>query len=269
VSESGDKEHLQAKLDLPGQLVSVVALASITFVLLEAKTLGLGSPMIVSAIVLGLVGLMAFVAIERHVTRPMVPLAFFKNRSFSAANLVGFWTNFAIYGWLFVISLYFQQVRHFSPLLTGLAILPWGAAGLVTAIFSGRVTAARGPRLPMLVGTAVGVLALLAQLPLSQTLAVGWMIVPFIAFGFGMSFTMPAMTVAVISHAPRARASTSSGIVNAGRQLGASFGVALLGGFLVTFGPVSGFRVGMLVAAGAFLLSLAAAYFSVHNVSEG
>lgn len=250
-----EKQH-PAKLDIAGQLTSVIGLGALTFILLQVNMLGLISPLTIVAVVITILGLGAFLIIERSGQNPMVPLGFFKNASFSAANLVGFFTNFAVYGWLFVISLYFQHIHHLSPLLTGLAILPWGVAVFVSSTLSGRVTANNGPRAPMLIGLSVGTLAYLTQLFLSPSLAYAWMVIPFIALGFGIAFVMPAMTVAVMGHSPKERSSTASGIVNAARQLGACFGVAILGSLIGGSNFVSGLQLGMGICMGVYALAL-------------
>ena len=93
----------------------------------------------------------------------MLPLELFSSSTFSAANVVGLLLNFGFYGQLFFINLFFQQIRGYSPLLAGLALLPetgviWLADGL-----SGRVTAHTGPRFPMIVGSLIGVARFLSM----------------------------------------------------------------------------------------------------------
>jgi len=103
------------------------------------------------------------ILVERRTSSPMLPLELFSSSTFSAANVVGLLLNFGFYGQLFFINLFFQQIRGYSPLLAGLALLPetgviWLADGL-----SGRVTAHTGPRFPMIVGSLIGAAGFLSM----------------------------------------------------------------------------------------------------------
>jgi DHA2 family methylenomycin A resistance protein-like MFS transporter len=107
----------------------------------------------------------AFVAIERSVRSPMLPLATFANPSFSAGNIVGLLINLGFYGELFVLNLYFQQVLKYSALLAGLAMLPQMGMASVASLLSGRFTGRAGsPRPAMLTGLLLGAAGLLALL---------------------------------------------------------------------------------------------------------
>src|SRR5256884_686126 len=151
---------------------------------------------------------------------PMLPPALFRDPTFSAANAVGAILSFGFYGELFLMSLFFQQVQHRSPLATGLALLPQTAVISLMNFVSGQITARRGPRLPMVLGLGIGGSGLVglafldAHAPLLS--AVG----PMLAMGVGASLAMPAMTHAAIDHTPQERAGTRSAVLNARRPDG-------------------------------------------------
>ena len=86
----------------------------------------------------------------------MLPLQLFSNRTFSGATFVGLAINLGFYGQLFAMSLYFQSVRGFSAIETGLALLPEGVFVALSSVLSGRLTSRTGPRVPMLVGLLIG-----------------------------------------------------------------------------------------------------------------
>jgi MFS transporter, DHA2 family, methylenomycin A resistance protein len=197
----------------------------------------------------------AFVLIEQSSQQPMLPLRLFCDKTFSTDILVGFLLNFSFYGQLFVISLYFLQIRHLSPLMTGFALLPQLGIMVVASTLSGRVSGRFGPRWPMSIGLLFGATSLFAQLAISSNSPDVMLTIFLLALGFGMAFTMPAMTVAIMSHSPSDHASIASGALNAFRQLGGSFGVAALGGLAGGYGLIKGLHLGVGIAAVALFIS--------------
>ncbi len=241
-------------LDLPAQAAAVAALGALTFGVIEGGAWGWTSPLILGAFGLGAVATALFVAVERHKSDPMLPLGLFAAPAFSAATAVGFALNFGFYGQLFVMSLYLQQVRGYSPLLTGLALLPETGMAVVASTISGRLTARTGPRPPMLTGLALGGAGLLLLATVGPTTSYPVVGAIFVAVGFGMALTMPAATTAVMEEAPSERAGIASAVLNAARQVGGVLGVALLGALVGRDSSfVPGMHAAMLVAGAAFL----------------
>ena len=161
--------------------------------------------------------------------------------------------NLGLYGQLFVMSLYFQEVRGYSALQTGLALLPEAGLLVVASALSGRIMARSGPRLPMLTGLIIGGAGLLGVAAAGAHTSYVILIAPLAAAGFGMALTMPAATASVIEAAPGDRGGIASGVVNAARQTGSVLGVALLG-TLVSGGTgfIVGLHIALAIAAGAF-----------------
>jgi len=181
----------------------------------------------------------------------MLPLELFAAPNFSAGNAVGFLINFGFYGELFLLSLFFQQARGYSPTITGLALLPQTGVAAVAAWLAGRVMSRMGPRAPMMTGLALGGVGLLAFALVGTTSPYVAMAPMLVAIGFGLAYTMPA----VIESAPRERAGMASGVVNSSRQVGGVIGVAVLGAL------AGGHRIepsalvmALLIAGGAFLV---------------
>jgi DHA2 family methylenomycin A resistance protein-like MFS transporter len=253
VSESPRRQD--RRLDLRAQVAGIVALAAVTVAFIEGGASGWTSPLMRSAFILFVVATGAFIVVERHATDPMLPLELFSSSSFSAGNAVGFLINFGFYGELFLLSLFFQQVRGYSPTITGLALLPQMGMAVVGSWLAGRVMSRVGPRSPMITGLLLGGAGLLSVGLIGKTSPYVALVPMLVAIGFGMSYTMPAMTSAVIESAPSERAGMASGVVNTSRQVGGVIGVALLGALAGGHRiALSGVSIALLIAGSAFLL---------------
>lgn len=245
----------QRGLDLAAQVAGIIGLVALAFALIEGGPWGWSSWPVLGALGVFVLAAVAFLLIERHTQSPMLPLGLFATPTFSAANVVGLLLNFGFYGQLFFINLFFQQVRGYSPSVTGLALLPESGVVAISSFLAGRMTGHVGPRLPMGIGLAVGCAGLLTMALVGATTPYLVICVMLIATGFGTSFTMPAMTTAVIASAPKERSGIAAAVLNASRQVGSVLGVALLGSLVSrhsTFVP--GMHVASLIAGGAFLI---------------
>jgi DHA2 family methylenomycin A resistance protein-like MFS transporter len=250
-------------LDLTGQAAGGLALLGLTAGAVEAGRAGWTAPLPLALLAVGVVGAITFVQVERRVRHPMLPLAIFSHRELSAATAIGFAMNFSFYGLLFVEAIELERRYGFSPLQTGLALLPQTGVIAIGSWLGGRVTTKRGARTPMAVGMAVGAAGFLGLCVIGTHTPYAELVVPMIAAGFGISFCMPAATSAVVEAAPPGRAGIASGALNASRQVGGALGIALLGAFIASrsggssLGHVlTGARAAMLVAAGAYLVGL-------------
>lgn len=247
-----------ARFDLAGQLLAALALGCLAAGLIRAGQ-GSGTAVVV-LLVVGVLAAVAFTMAERRVATPMLPPRVFRNRAFTAATAVGMLFNFCLYGTLFCLPLYLQQVRGQSALTAGLALLPMTAVVGTNAFLGGRVTGRFGPRVPMVLGSLAGatgavMLALAGPVtPLVQVLA-GSMV-----FGF-VSLAMPAMTSVAMHALPAHQSGMASGVLNAARQTGSALGFALLGSLLVVGGGIDLDLPFAIVAAcyvGAAMLALTA-----------
>jgi DHA2 family methylenomycin A resistance protein-like MFS transporter len=257
------RQHLPASaertgggIDPAGQVTGIAALTLLTFGVIEKELV---------AILAALVLLAAFVVCEHRAREPMLPLKLFQNPTFSGASFVGLAINLGFYGQLFVVSLYFQHLRGWSALATGLALLPEGVFVAISSALSGRAMGRVGPRLPMIAGLLLGGAGLTGLMVAGHNTSYPLLIPPLVAAGFGMAFTMPAATTAIIAAAPAERAGIASGVLNASRQAGGAIGVALLGTLVGSGAFVPGLRAAMLVAGGAFFVAAAVAALTVER----
>jgi EmrB/QacA subfamily drug resistance transporter len=227
VPESRDRAG--RSLDLPGQVLAVVGLGTLTYGLIEAENYGWSSARIVTCFVIAAIALAAFAFVEIRSSSPMLQLKFFRDRTFLGANLVGLIVSFGFFGVVFFLSLFMQQVQGYTPFEAGLRQLPTTLGVMVMAILSGRIVSHIGPRLPMAIGLTVNGTALLlmttvqADTPYSQ-----WWFYMALT-GIGMGLVMSPMTAAIMGSVPPARAGMASATSNTLRQLGSVFGVAVLG----------------------------------------
>jgi DHA2 family methylenomycin A resistance protein-like MFS transporter len=186
----------------------------------------------------------------------MLPLTLFHSVQFSVASALGLLLSFAFYGLIFTLSLYFQQVRHYSPLKTGLAFLP--VTGLLTImnVFSGRLAAERGMRFPIVVGFVIGGIGFF-WLGLATTESAGYanILLPLLGIGAGVPLILPPVTSVLLASVHRSQVGLASATLNAGRQIGAAAGVAVLGSLLsAQHNFIGGFRVAMVVSGAACLI---------------
>lgn len=242
--------------DPPAQALAVTATASLTFALIEAGPRGWGDPLVLGGLAVAGLALAAFVAVERRVRAPMLPLSLFRRPAFGAATFVGLLINFGLYGQLFVLNLAFQQARGDDALHAGLAIAPEAAAAALGTALIGGALGRRGPRMPMIFGLTLGAAGFLALAVAGIDAPYGALLPGLLAVGYGMGTTMPAATAAVVTAAGAERAGAGAGALNAARQLGGAIGVALLGTIAGASGVGSGLRSALLVAGGAFALGV-------------
>ncbi|MFD0691691.1 MFS transporter [Actinomadura fibrosa] len=243
-------------LDVPAQAAGALGLAGLAVGLNEAGSAGWTGPVVLGAFAAAVAGGAAFVLLEGRSRAPMAPLGMFREREFSASAAIGVLLNAGFYGWLFAAPLYFEHVRHYGALRTGLALLPAMGVVAVSSALAGRVTARTGPRTPMVAGLLVGAAGLLGWLAAGAGTPYGVLIVPMAAVGFGTAFTMPAGTAAVMRAVPAGQGGAASAVFSAARQAGSAVGVALFG-TLASGGLVAGTRAGVTVAAGGFAMAAA------------
>ena len=227
VPESSDPEG--RRLDLPGQLLAIIGVGSVTFALIEGETMGWRSPVIVASFVVSALALAAFVVVEQRSASPMLPLRFFRDSTFAAANVIGFLLSFGMFGTFFFMSLYLQNVKGYSPSAAGIRILATTAAMMFISPLTGRLVGRFGPKLPLAIGCmscGTGLLLLSRLEPATPFSSFWWQMS---MLGVGMSLAMPSMTAAVMGSVPPARAGVASAVSNTSRQMGGVFGIALLG----------------------------------------
>lgn len=248
-----------AALDGGGQVTAVLALAGLAFAVIEGGHVGWTSGPVLAAAVIAVASLSAFRAVEARHPRPMVPLGMLSDREVTVPLLVGFAVNAAFYGGIFLLGLYYQQLRGMSGIEAGLMFVPMSAVVTATNLVSPRLAERIGRRPVIVAGQAVFAAAMLAMLPLAAHTAVWLVLLLLLPLSTGGALAVPALTALLMDAVPAERAGTASGLLNSLRQTGGALSVAVFGSLLT--GPAGGFslagmRLGLLAVA-ALLLSTA------------
>jgi EmrB/QacA subfamily drug resistance transporter len=221
-------------LDLVGLALGTGGLLLIVYALIEANERGWTDVQIVGGLSIGIVLLAAFVSWEYVTPKAMMPLEFFRIPAFSAGNAVAFSLSLGMFGTFFFFSLYMQFVRGYSALGTGVRILPLTGMIFFVAPQAGRFAQRHGSRWPMTVGPLLAGTGLLLLSRLTITTDYPVMIPILMMMGIGMGMTMAPMTAAVMNAVGPERAGLGSATTNTSRELGGTFGIALLGTLLTT-----------------------------------
>ncbi len=251
---------VRRSVDVAGQMFGFAALGALAFALTEAGSYGWTSPLVAGSLGSAFLFGLALIVVERQASAPMLSPGLLRERTFMAASGVGFLLNFGIYGQVFVLSLYFQHVRHDSALTTGLLLLPFAAMTMLAPPLTGRLTNRFGPRIVMVFGQllcAAGTAVLAVSSPDTDYL---FLAPGLVGLGLGMAATMPSLTAAAILAAPRKYAGIASGVLNASRQVGGVLGVALLGTLVAD--PTSfmaGMHIALTLVSAAFVMGAALA----------
>ena len=222
----------RGRTDYGGLVLGTLALAMITGGFIEAGQRGWLGRLPVVLILAGMLVAAGFVAQERRSSNPMLPLDLFRSTSYRAAVGIGLLFNLCAYGTLICLALYLQRTRGESPLETGLTILPMTVLIGVGSVLSGRITARRGPRAPMLIGLGSAGCGAAALSLVGPGSSLALVIAGSLAVG-ACSLAMPAMTAVALASAPVERAGLASGVLNTARQAGGALGVAVLGSLLL------------------------------------
>ncbi len=218
--------------DPGGQALIIVMLGSLTYAIIEGPALGWRSPVIVGLFAVAAAALAVFVAYEGRRAEPVLDPRFFRSAPFAGAVLTAISATAAIGGFLFLATLYLQDVRALSALQAGLHLLPMAIMMALGAVVSSRILARRGARLPMLVaglGLAAGSI-LLSRLTEASALAP--MVFAFAVFGIGGGLVNAPITYTAVSGMPVSQAGVASGIASTSRQIGQCLGIAVTGSIL-------------------------------------
>jgi EmrB/QacA subfamily drug resistance transporter len=219
------------RTDPVGQLLVIALFGSMTYAIIEAPNTGFGSVLPFAALALAaLIGLLVY---EPRRAEPLIDLRFFRSAPFSGATVIAISAFAALGGFLFLSTLYLQNVRGLDALHAGLWMLPIAAPAFLCAPLSGRLVGRHGPRLPLLIAgvsiTASGVLFAAFDAETSNvTLMIGYAL-----FGVGFGFVNAPITNTAVSGMPRSQAGVAAAVASTSRQLGQTLGVAVIGAVLV------------------------------------
>src|SRR3954463_1089127 len=250
------------RLDLPGVGLASAGLFGIVWALIRGNSVGWSSPQIVGALLGGAAVLGAFVWWELRAPSPMLPMRFFRNRTFTLANISSLFMFFGMFGSIFLLAQFFQTVQGYSPLQSGLRILPWTAMPIVVAPIAGALSDRIGGHRIMGVGVKLqgdgpGGVADVS----TPTTPYAELVAPFFISGIGMALFFAPVANVVLSAVRPQEEGQASGANNAIRELGGVFGVAVLAAIFSSaggYGSSESFVNGMTPAVyvGAALVAL-------------
>jgi EmrB/QacA subfamily drug resistance transporter len=222
------------RLDPVGQVLVLVLLASVTYGIIEGPGAGWASPEIVGCFLLGAVALAGLLAYEPRREEPLIDVRFFRSAPFSGATGIAVCAFGGLAGFLFLNTIYLQEVRGLSPLHAGLYTLPMALMTVVFAPLSGRLVGTRGTRLPLILAGCAMALAMLPLTRLTAGTSPAVLVGSYVVFGFGFAMVNAPITNTAVSGMPRTQAGVAAAIASTSRQVGGSLGVAVIGAAVVS-----------------------------------
>ncbi|KOU91600.1 MFS transporter [Streptomyces sp. CH8.1] len=215
-----------------GQVLVIALLGSLTYGIIEAPAAGWRSPLIMGCAVVALASFVGLLVHEPRCAEPLIDLRFFRSAPFSGSTIIAISAFAGLAGFLFLNTLYLQEVRGLSALHAGLYLLPMAGLTVLFAPLAGRLVGSRGPRICLLIaGVAMAASGLLFALFEAETsnplLFTGYML-----FGLGFGMVNAPITNTAVSGMPRSQAGVAAAIASTSRQTGGTLGVAVIGSVL-------------------------------------
>ena len=222
------------RIDPVGQVLVIVLLAPLTYGIIEAPNRGWGSPLILGAFALAVASLVGLLRYEPRRDEPLIDLRFFRSVPFAAATVTAVAAFATLGGFLFINTLYLQEVRGLSALQAGLDTLPMAVMTMVMSPISGRIVGSRGSRLPLVVAGAALDRQLCDAGPAStpRPHSPGSSVRTW-SSGLASAWSMPHHQCRGVRHA-RAQAGVAAGIASTSRQIGQTLGVAVVGAIVTS-----------------------------------
>jgi EmrB/QacA subfamily drug resistance transporter len=217
------------RLDPLGQVLVIVLFGTLTYTIIEAPSAGWLSAQSLALFGLALAALAALIAYERRRCEPLLELRFFRSIPFSGASAIAICAFAALGGFLFLNTLYLQEVRGLSALQAGLCTLPIAVMTLIVAPISGRYVGRRGPRLALLVGGAGMAVGAALLTGLGAHTSIPSLVPAYVIFGIGFGTINPPITNTAVLGMPPAQAGVAAAVASTSRQLGQTLGVAVVG----------------------------------------
>ena len=250
------------EIDLPGQITAIAALGFLAGAIIEGGSLGWRNPFVIAGFAAFAISAALFLWREARAPQPMLPLSLFRHRMFALTSLIGLLVNVAIYGLIFVLSLYFQQVNGLSPFATGLAFVPMMGAVLPVNLIAPRIAERIGAPATIAAGAVLSAVGCLAALGVDANTSYWAICMQLIAMSTGLGLLVPPLTSTLLGSVEKSRSGIAAGVLNATRQTGSVLGVALFGSLV---GQSSAFMTGLhaslTISAGVLLAAAAAIWW--------
>jgi EmrB/QacA subfamily drug resistance transporter len=253
------------RLDPLGQVLMILTLGLLVFGIIEAPNHGWGSPLILGCFAGFIICLALLIFFEARHPEPLIDLRFFRSPPFSGAAVVSVAAFVSMGGFLFLNTLYLQEVRGYSALHAGVSLLPMAALMMVFSPISGRLVGKRGPRLSLVLGgLAVLAAGLLSTIPAGEPDDVR-LLLTYALIGTGLGWVNAAITNTAVSGMPREQAGVAAAVASTTRQVGSALGVAIIGSVIadhvthISAGPefTSAARISWAIIAFCGLLMMA------------
>jgi len=225
------------QLDLRGVGLASAGLLGIVWGLVRGNSVGWESTETAVSLLAGAALLVLFVLWELRAPAPMLPMRFFRNRTFAMTNVASLLMFFGMFGSIFLLAQFFQTVQGYSPLGSGLRILPWTAMPIFIAPIAGALSDKIGGRVIIATGLALQAIGLgwIAAVS-TPTVPYSSLVAPFFLSGIGMALFFAPVANVVLSAVRPEEEGQASGANNAIRELGGVFGVAVLAAVFASFG---------------------------------
>lgn len=226
------KDPQASKLDPLGAVLSIVGLTALLYAIIEAPAKGWGEPPILATLIGGLALLGVFIWWERRIDHPMLDVDVFRNPRFSAASGAISVVFFAMFGSIFLLTQYFQFVLGFTPLETGVRMIPFAASMMVFAPSSARIAERFGTKATVTLGLVMVTVGLVTMASLQVDSSYADVVWRLMLIAAGMGLTMAPATDSIMGSLPLAKAGVGSAINDTTRQVGGALGVAVIGSVL-------------------------------------
>jgi EmrB/QacA subfamily drug resistance transporter len=229
------------RVDPVGQLLVIVALTSLTYAIIAAPRASWTSAQTIGLFALAALALVGLVLYEPRREDPLIELRFFRSAPFSGATLIAISAFAAFSGFLFLNTLYLQDVRGYSALQAGLCTLPMAAFAMLCSPLSGRLVGTRGPRLSLFIAGTCMVISAVMLTQLSAGTPLVLLLVSYAIFGVGFGTVNSPITYTAVSGMPNNQAGVAAAVASTSRQIGQALGVAVTGSIL---GSAAGAGIG-------------------------
>jgi EmrB/QacA subfamily drug resistance transporter len=234
--------------DVGGQVLVILTLGTLIYAIITGPEHGWGSTRVAALFAVSAVSAVGLIRYELRRREPLLDMRFFRSVPFACATVSAVCAFMALGGFLFLNTLYLQDVQGRSATMAGLLTLPLAAMALVFGPVSGRIVGTRGPRVPLLLAGTSFAIATIMLANLTDDTSIARLLLAYVVFGFGFGFVNTPITNAAVSGMPRAQAGVASAVASTSRQVGQSLGVAVVGS-LVTSQVHGSLKTGLAAAS--------------------
>ena len=216
--------------DVPGAVTVTAGLALLIYAVVDTVNIGWGSTATLLRLAGAAVLLLAFLAIERRQQHPLMPFSIFRLRTLRGANIVGLLIGMSLFSMFFFISLYLQNVLHYSPIKTGISYLPLAVGIILSAGAASQLVTRVGFKPPLIAGLLLvaGALLWFSQVPATGGAFAADILGPSLLAAFGLGFAFVPVTIAAVTGTEPHEAGLASGLINTSQQVGGALGLAIL-----------------------------------------